>query len=207
MVVRFLARASLGLAAAAVVYRFAREGYQNTLVDLGGELLGFLEPGVGLALMDGGARVAGTDAGVSVTLERTSLDLMLVGSVLLVALLAGTPRPWRWLRAGGAIGALLVLQVVVLVGASLGSYWKLSGHPSLGSEALGLVGAYGGLILPVPLWLWAGGAKWLFSKSAPASVTMGALLRLPTGAPRNGPCPCGCGRKAKHCRTRPLGAV
>lgn len=190
-----------------MVYRFVRESYQNTVADLGGALLGFLEPGVGLALMDKGVRVAGTDTRVSVTLERTSLDLMLVGSVLLVALLVGTPRLWRGLRGGGAIGALFVLQVVVLVGASLGSYWKLSGHPSLGSEALGLVGAYGGLLLPVPLWLWAGGAAWLFPKRAPEAVPTGVPAPLPAMAPRNGPCPCGCGRKAKHCRSRPLGAL
>ena len=196
---RFLARAALGLAAVAVVYRFVREGYQNAVAEFGGALLGFLEPGVGLVLMDDGARVAGTDARVAVTLERTSLDLMLVGAVLLVALLAGTPRLWRRRRSWGALAALLVLQVVVLAGASLGSYWKLSGQPSLGSEALGLLGAYGGLLLPVPLWLWAGGAAWLFPRSA--------LVPSRAAAPRNGPCPCGCGRKAKRCGGRPLGVL
>lgn len=204
---RFLARAALGLAAAAVVYRFVRESYQSAVVDLGGALLGWLEPGVGLALLDGGARVAGADARVAVTVERTSLDLILVGSVLLVALLAGTPRLWRGLRSWGALAALLVLQVVVLVGASLGSYWKLSGQPSVGSEALGLLGAYGGLILPVPLWLWAGGADWLFPRRATEVSTTDAPAPVANTAPRNGPCPCGCGRKAKHCRRRPLGAV
>lgn len=195
----FLARASLGLAVAAVLYRFVRVGYQDTVAEFGGALLGLLEPGVGLALLDGGTRVAGTDARVSVTLERTTLDLMLVGAVLLAALLAGTPGLWRGLRGWSAFAALLVLQVVVLVGASLGSFWKLSGQPSLGSEALGLLGAYGGLLLPVPLWLWAGGAAWLFPRSA--------IVPSVAAAARNGPCPCGCGRKAKRCGGRPLGVL
>lgn len=200
-VVVFVGRALVGLVLAAVVYGALRVPYQNGVALCSGTLLGLFEPGVGLAVVEGGAVVSGTPGRVAVSVERTSLDLILVGAVLLVALLVGTPRAWRQPRALGSLPALLGLQIGVLLLASLGAYRELSGAASLGSAALGLVGAYGGLLLPLPLWLWAGGAAWLLPDAPPA----------PEGAPpgrlaRNAPCPCGCGRKAKHCRGVPAEA-
>lgn len=144
-------RALGGLAVGAVCYAAVRAPYQAAATFAASLALRVWDPDLSLVLLDGGQRVAGSIAQRTLTLERTDLDGLLAGAVLLTALFAARAPAHPVKTVLGAFVLLFAAQFLCVSLAALGASW--AGESRMLSSAAGQVAAAGTWIAPLGLWI------------------------------------------------------
>lgn len=213
-ILRVLGVFVLTLVPTAIVYwLLLRETHHAAILEFVCEIFYRIDQKLGLVLVPAGKTepiLGGVQREHSVSITREALDVLLVGSVFLPALVMATPRKLLR-RIGGAIAGvlvLLVLQVVQVTLASHAAYKTLIGEDSAFGAFVQTTCNYAGLLLPLPIWYLVAlrpllrerrGAVSPAPATPPVTPSPAAAVPNAPAAPRNAPCPCGSGRKFKKC--------
>jgi hypothetical protein len=210
------------LGAAAVYWLQLREHHHAAILELVCEIFYRIDDQLGLVLVPAGQTepiLGGVQRARTVTVTREALDVLMVGSVFLPALIIATPLPPLRMAAATVFGllTLFVLQVFQVAAASYAAYETLIGEDSALTALVQTSCNYAGLALPLPLAYWfalrpllranrAGSSHAAISREAPdtpprqdARQGDEAPFISATRVRRNDPCPCGSGKKAKRC--------